>query len=68
MPAKRKFSAVPHNAAGQQSIKSEKEPATDDASHGSRSVSEVPNPNAAVLSTEEDSSLDESDVEQLIAE
>lgn len=68
MPAKRKFATVPHNAAAQQSVKAEKEDATEGTSPGSRSVSEVTHPKAAVPSTERGSSLDDSDVEQLIAE
>jgi len=68
MPAKRRFATVPHNTVAQQSIKAGKEPATDDASPASPPASAVPHPNAAVPSTERASSLDESDVEQLIAE
>ncbi|OIW33995.1 hypothetical protein CONLIGDRAFT_204728 [Coniochaeta ligniaria NRRL 30616] len=68
MPAKRKFATVPHSTVAQQSVRSEKEAAADDASEGSPSASEVPHSNAAVPSTERASSVDESDVEQLITE
>lgn len=68
MPAKRKFATVPHDTVAQQPAKAEKEAATEDAYAGSRSVSEAPRSSTAVPSTERASSLDESDVEQLIAE
>jgi hypothetical protein len=68
LPAKRKFAAIPHNNLTQLPVKSEAaEPANHDSPR-SRSQSEAPQPNVPVTSTGRVSSLDESDVEQLLAE
>lgn len=68
MPAKRKFASVPYNTAAQQSGKVETEIVVEDAPQGSLFVSEGLHPRSGVRSTERDSGLDESDVEQLTAE